>query len=53
MDVPTPISVFESIKQTDENGEYWLARQIAVILEYTDWRNFVRSNEKGRRGMQE
>lgn len=46
MDVPTPISVFESIKQTDENGEYWLARQIAVILEYTDWRNFVEVMKK-------
>jgi DNA-damage-inducible protein D len=46
MDVPTPISVFESIKQTDENGEYWLARQLAVILEYTDWRNFVEVMKK-------
>lgn len=46
MDVPTPISVFESIKQTDENGEYWSARQLAVILEYTDWRNFVEVMKK-------
>lgn len=46
MDVPVPISVFESIKQTDENGEYWLARQLAVILEYTDWRNFVEVMKK-------
>jgi len=36
-------SPFEQIKQTDENGnEFWYARQLAKILEYTDFsRNFV------------
>ena len=34
-------NVFESIKHTDENGiEYWYARELAKILEYTEWRNF-------------
>lgn len=35
------LSLFEQIKQTDENGnEYWMARQLAKALEYTDFRNF-------------
>lgn len=35
------IVTFESIKQFDEDGnEYWLARPLARILEYADWRNF-------------
>ncbi len=36
------LTVFEQIKQTDENGnEYWGARQLAKVLEYTDFRNFA------------
>lgn len=36
------ISIFEQIKQTDENGnEFWMARQLAKALEYTDFRNFL------------
>ncbi|MDR2571978.1 MAG: DNA damage-inducible protein D [Oscillospiraceae bacterium] len=32
---------FESIKKTDENGnEYWLARELASVLEYSKWENF-------------
>ena len=35
------LSLFEQIKQTDENGnEYWAARQLAKVLEYSDFRNF-------------
>jgi DNA-damage-inducible protein D len=35
------LNVFEQIKQTDENGnEFWGARQLARVLEYTDFRNF-------------
>jgi len=35
------LSVFEQIKQTDEYGnEFWGARQLAKVLEYTDFRNF-------------
>ena len=34
-------TIFEQIKQTDENGnEYWMARQLAKALQYTDFRNF-------------
>ena len=36
------LSVFEQIRQTDENGnEFWAARQLAKALEYTDFRNFI------------
>jgi len=36
------LSVFEQIKQTDEQGnEYWGARQLAKALEYSDFRNFT------------
>lgn len=32
---------FESIKHINEYGqEYWLARELARVLEYADWRNF-------------
>ena len=35
-------ATFESIKKIDENGvEYWSSRDLAKILEYTDYRNFV------------
>lgn len=32
---------FESIKHINEYGqEYWLARELARVLQYADWRNF-------------
>lgn len=32
---------FEDIKHVDENGEeFWYARELQKILEYTEWRNF-------------
>jgi DNA-damage-inducible protein D len=34
-------TVFEQIKQLDENGnEFWGARKLSKVLEYTDFRNF-------------
>lgn len=34
---------FEEIKHIDKNGiEYWYARELAKVLEYTDWRNFIK-----------
>lgn len=36
------LNLFEQIKQIDENGdEFWMARQLAKALDYTDFRNFV------------
>ena len=33
---------FEDIKQIHENGtEFWSARELAVALDYTQWRNFT------------
>ena len=36
------ITLFESIKDTDKNGnEYWSSRKLAKVLEYADYRNFI------------
>ena len=33
--------IFEDIKHIDEEGnEYWLARELQVVFEYTQWRRF-------------
>jgi len=33
---------FESIRHIDENGtEYWSARELQIVLEYSQWRNFA------------
>jgi DNA-damage-inducible protein D len=40
-------SLFEQIKQTDENGnEFWMARQLSKALDYADFRNFTSVIEK-------
>jgi DNA-damage-inducible protein D len=45
--IKTPQTIFEQIKQTDENGnEFWMARQLAKALDYTDFRNFSGVVEK-------
>ena len=32
---------FEEIKHIDENGvEFWYARELMIILEYSKWENF-------------
>jgi len=42
-------SVFEQIKHTDENGnEFWMARQLAKVLQYADFRNFITVIEKAK-----
>lgn len=35
------VSAFEQIKHTDEQGEYWLARELGKLLGYTKWQNFL------------
>ncbi|HAO06959.1 MAG TPA: DNA damage-inducible protein D [Chryseobacterium sp.] len=36
------LSLFETIRQTDKNGnEYWTARQLAKVLEYSEYRHFL------------
>ena len=35
-------TIFESIKHVGEDGnEYWYARELQKVLEYTEWRKFV------------
>jgi len=39
---------FESIRHEDEGAEYWLARQLAPVLGYQDYRNFLAVIAKAR-----
>ena len=42
-------SPFESIKQIDDDdNEYWYARDLQEILEYSEWRNFSKIIEKAK-----
>ena len=35
-------TIFESIRHVDDEGnEYWYARELQKVLEYTEWRKFV------------
>src|SRR4051812_30591081 len=44
-----PHKDFESIKKMDENGvEYWTARELLVVLGYTEWRNFEEVVQKAK-----
>lgn len=41
--------IFENIKHIDEYGnEYWLARELMKVLEYSKWRNFSSVIEKAK-----
>ena len=42
-------TTFESIKHINEQGnEYWYARELMQVLEYTRWENFVKVIEKAK-----
>ena len=42
-------SPFDSIKQLDDQGnEYWYARDLQGVLEYSEWRNFSKIIEKAK-----
>jgi len=42
-------SIFEKIKYIDEYGnEYWFARELSKVLEYKDWRNFLKVLNKAK-----
>jgi len=42
-------ATFEGIRQNDDSGvEFWLARELAPLLDYPQWRNFVPVLEKAR-----
>lgn len=45
----TQINSFESVRRNDENGnEFWFARELAPLLDYQDYRNFLRVIEKAK-----
>ena len=40
---------FESIKHIDENGvEFWYARELKIVLEYSKWGNFTKVIDKAK-----
>lgn len=40
---------FENIKRIDENGqEFWYARELQLVLEYSEWRNFIEVIDKAK-----
>src|SRR5258708_12192697 len=42
-------ATFEAIRQQDAHGrDFWFARDLAPLLEYQDWRNFLQVVEKAR-----
>jgi len=42
-------ATFEGIRQSDAEGnEFWSARDLAPLLEYQDWRNFLQVVDKAR-----
>lgn len=42
--------VFEKIKHIDENGvEFWYARDLQSVLEYKQWKNFIKVKTYQRR----
>ena len=43
-------NIFETIKRIDDSGaEYWSSRELAKVLEYTDYRNFLTAVNKAKR----
>lgn len=51
--ITTPHKNFENIKKLDEEGvEFWEARELLIILEYTQWRNFLNVIEKAKNACQ-
>ena len=42
-------NIFENIKHIDDYGnEYWYARELSKVLEYKDWRNFLKVLNKAK-----
>src|SRR5215210_5920720 len=43
---PSHISPFERIRQSDDEREFWSARDLADVLGYTQWRNFEQASSR-------
>lgn len=47
--MPITESIFESIMHISEDGEeYWYARELQNVLEYAEWRNFIKVIDKAK-----
>jgi DNA-damage-inducible protein D len=45
---PTP-PIFEQIKRVDDHGtEYWSARELSKVLEYSEYRHFLPAIERAK-----
>ncbi len=45
------VDTFDSIKHVNEEGqEFWYARELQKVLEYTKWENFVNVIDKAKEG---
>ncbi len=42
------LSPFEAIKHVDDDGEYWSARELAKVLDYSLWQNFATTVERAK-----
>lgn len=38
--IPAPTSPFEAIRHTDASGDFWTARELMPLLEYSSWQRF-------------
>ena len=46
-------NIFENIKHIDEYGnEYWYAMELSKVLEYKDWRKFLKVFNKAKEALQ-
>jgi DNA-damage-inducible protein D len=43
---PSHMSPFERIRQKEEGQEYWSARDLSDVLNYTEWRNFEQAIQR-------
>ena len=48
-DIDKNSASFEEIKHTDENGvEFWYARELMPVLQYSNWQNFEKIIKKAK-----
>lgn len=51
--IETLIQKFENASYKDENGsQYWYARELQKLLEYTKWENFIKAIDKAKNACQ-
>jgi hypothetical protein len=46
--IPVPTSPFEAIRRTDESGDYWMARELMPLLEYSTWQKFEEAIQRAK-----